>query len=243
MHAEDISLYPYLLSEQLIYPDSRGINLRSYLKVGRSKAIQQDRTVEIRHSTLVITDGTGKTVIEKERAFNIPGHGKKEVYEVKVGSGIHGTAFKLFSFLRPGEYKAFWRVDGRTSNSVAFEILKDTKVEHLPSLRIEPVTHRQGIPNEPLIIVQFVNRTDKGLGLSHSVNGSRLLINGRSMNRIATPWSFPIPLAPGKIWGKFIQLGEYEMKVGPGVHQIEFEFAGRRSNALSMKITQEDLAQ
>ena len=240
--AEEIPLYLYLMSDQRIYPQAKGVNFRGYLHVGHSKTIQHDQVVTIRRSTLVITDQKGQELFVQERVFGIPLQGKP-VHQLSLGSGMYGVALNVLKTFKPGTYQAVWKVDGNASETVAFKIKRNPIADDLPSLWIEPVAPRRGLPQEPLIIVQYANQSGKPQGLSLAVNGSRLLIDGKPMKRIARPWNFPVPLLPGDVFGKFIQVGEYEIGAVPGVHRVAVEFAGQRSNSVSLELMPEDVEQ
>ena len=120
-----------------------------------------------------------------------------------------------------------------SSNVVRFRVT-DEPLTDVHALTMEPVNKRSGIPYEPHLMVRFHNRTKEPVNLFEAFQASNLFVDAMPVKRTMFNWNGSVALMPNAAWGTFLSLDEYEPKISPGVHQVQFEFAGERSNVLTV---------
>ena len=135
--------------------------------------------------------------------------------------------------LNAGAYEAVWKVDDSSSNVVKFRVT-DEPLTDVDACAIEPVNKQNRIPHEPHLIVRFHNKTKEPVNLFEAFQASNLFVDGMPVKRTMFNWGGSIMLTPGASWGAFLSFDEYEPKISPGVHQVQFEFAGEKSSMLTV---------
>lgn len=215
-----------LIPSTKIYSTARTVMFAGKIK----NKLDTDATLD--SSRLIVKRHNGEVVFSQDRAFHIP----ENHHSLKGSIGALSIGFGrcLPDSLKEGDYDAVWVVNGINSNVVSFQI-QSSMENRLPTLYIEKAVRNMGTPDDEGILGFIRNDQTTGMDLFDLWQGHALYVDGKAYQPKIIKWAGISSLAPGESWGFMVFLLDYIDKIEPGIHSIQFEMGGLRSNLLKIE--------
>ena len=214
-----------LLADPVCVSKAHALNLSG-------KILAKDGHGKVGKSEIYVFNSKGAIVFKEPHAFQFS-NPEGTFKEIGTGFASSGGGADLPNTLPAGHYSAIWTVDDVPSNSEQFDVGISTP----PSLVLEAIG---GSPGDPRLALHFYNGGKQAANAWNIITDAHLTVDGKSISRISSgiATTGDPTVFPGYGSSFSFSTRDYVSKLD-GKHSLQVEFAGAKSNTISVDFGQE----